>query len=130
MGNPLGEGGYGFVSIGEHKTTGIQRAIKSIPRNDKIDHQQVEKFIYEVELMKEMDHPNIIQIIDVYEDKDDFHIVTELWIGGELFDYITESKRLSEHIAANVMQQLLSALAHWHEKKIVHRDLKPENLLL
>ena len=77
-----------------------------------------------------MDHPNIIQIIDVYEDKDDFHIVTELWIGGELFDYITESKRLSEHIAANVMQQLLSALVHWHEKKIVHRDLKPENLLL
>ena len=53
-----------------------------------------------------------------------------MWTGGELFSYITESKIISESFAATVMQQLLSALVHCHEKQIVHRDLKPENLLL
>ena len=50
--------------------------------------------------------------------------------GGELFDRITAAHRFSEHHAANIMRQMLSAVKHLHEKGIIHRDLKPENFLM
>ena len=84
----------------------------------------------EVNVLKEMDHPNIIRIFEFYEDEESYHIVTELWEGGELFDYLTELGSVTENVAADIMKQLISAIRFWHEKNIVHRDLKPENWLL
>ena len=77
-----------------------------------------------------MDHPNILRVFEFFEDKRHFHLVTENCKGGELFDYIVEHRKLTESLAADVMLQLLSAIAHCHEKNVAHRDLKPENLLL
>lgn len=51
-----------------------------------------------------MDHPNVINIVEVYEDTRNFYIVTELCEGGELFDFIIETKSLSEPLAANIMR--------------------------
>jgi calcium-dependent protein kinase len=80
--------------------------------------------------MKLVDHPNIVKLYEFFEDSDNFYLVTELCSGGPLFDEIIKKESFSENEAANIMQQLLSAIAHCHLRKIVHRDVKPENLLI
>ena len=83
----------------------------------------------EVEILKQIDHPNIIKIFEFYEDEAFFYIVSELCTGGELFDRIAYETRLSEPDAAMIMKQVFSAVFYCHKNKIVHRDLKPENIL-
>lgn len=77
-----------------------------------------------------LDHPNIIKIFDVFEENLIICEVFEFCTGGELFDRIIKQGHFTEKKAAEVMSQILSAVAHCHEKNIVHRDLKPENILL
>lgn len=83
----------------------------------------------EVENLKKLDHPNILKVYEFYQDKDFLYIVTELCIGGELFDRIIESRSFSEHTSGQIMKQLLSAIKYCHRHGIVHRDLKPENII-
>jgi calcium-dependent protein kinase len=89
----------------------------------------------EIQILKEVKHPNIIALIDVFEDAKYLHLVTELCTGGELFDRIiakTQSAEghFSEHDAAQLVKDILDAIAYCHDiKGIVHRDLKPENFL-
>jgi calcium-dependent protein kinase len=128
----LGDGAFGSVSKAVHKASGAVRAVKSISkvRVGKNPALEREKFLNEVKLLSEMDHPNILRIFEFYEDERNYHLVTELCTGGELFDYIIERKHLTERMAANVMYQLLSAIIHCHDKNVAHRDIKPENMLL
>ena len=79
--------------------------------------------------MKTLDHPNILRVYDLYEDNNNFYIVTELCTGGELFDKIIQNGYLDERTAANVMKDILSAVGYCHKYKVIHRDLKPENIL-
>ncbi|KAL3937040.1 MAG: hypothetical protein SGBAC_007766 [Bacillariaceae sp.] len=89
----------------------------------------------EIQILKEVKHPNIIALIDVFEDAKYLHLVTELCTGGELFDRIiakTQSAEghFSEHDASQLVRDILDAIAYCHDVKgIVHRDLKPENFL-
>ena len=77
-----------------------------------------------------MDHPNILRMYEFYEDNCNYHLVTEICTGGELFDRIVEQEHLSEKYCAEIMEQVISGVNYCHQKNIVHRDLKPENLLL
>jgi calcium-dependent protein kinase len=106
-------------------------AIKSI-RKSKVSKIEVLK--REIEILKEVKHPNIIELIDVFEDSKYLHLITEVCTGGELFDRIiakTQSAEghFSEHDAACLVREILDAIAYCHNKGIVHRDLKPENFL-
>jgi serine/threonine protein kinase len=107
-------------------------AIKSI-RKSKVSKIEVLK--REIQILKEVKHPNIIALIDVFEDSKYLHLVTELCTGGELFDRIiakTQSVEghFSEHDAAQLVKDILDAITYCHDVKgIVHRDLKPENFL-
>lgn len=83
-----------------------------------------------MEIMKKLDHPNILRIYEVYQDKKRYFLITELCTGGELFDEIAKKMTFSERDAAIIIQQILEAIAYWHTKNIVHRDLKPENVLI
>lgn len=83
----------------------------------------------ELEILRQVDHPNIIKFHESYVDYRYIHIVMELAEGGELFDKIVKSKRFSERQAAQYMSKILSAIKHLHEHEICHRDLKPENFL-
>jgi calcium-dependent protein kinase len=74
-------------------------------------------------------HPNVIHLIDVYDDEHAVHLVLELCAGGELFDRIVQQRRYSERDAACVVRQVAAGLAALHRAQIVHRDLKPENCL-
>lgn len=107
-------------------------AIKSI-RKSKVS--KIEVLMREIQILKEVKHPNIIALIDVFEDSKYLHLVTEVCTGGELFDRIiakTQSAEghFSEHDAAQLVRDILDAIAYCHDEKgIVHRDLKPENFL-
>lgn len=126
----LGQGSFGEVSLGEHKQTSLQRAIKEIRKSPGQTQSAGTKFIDEVEILSKTDHPHIMKVYELYETSDRYYIVSELLTGGELFDYVVKSRQLSEALAARVMYQLLGAVAYLHQHGIVHRDLKPENLLL
>ena len=74
--------------------------------------------------------PNIVQLYEVFEEKEWSYLVTELMMGGELFDRIIEKKTFSEKEARSCCRCVLSALEYMHSRRVAHRDLKPENLLL
>lgn len=128
----IGHGHYGVVRKCMDRETKKWYAIKSI-RKSKVGKVDVLK--REVALLKECDHPNIIELVEVHEDQKYLHLITELCTGGELFDRIIEKTQsdeghFSERDAANLVRCILDAIAYCHDKKgIVHRDLKPENFL-
>jgi calcium-dependent protein kinase len=128
----LGHGHYGVVRKCMHRESGQWYAIKSI-RKSKVSKIEVLK--REIEILKEVKHPHIIELVEVYEDERYLHLITELCTGGELFDRIiakTQSSEghFSEHDAAVLVRAILDAIAYCHDEKgIVHRDLKPENFL-
>jgi len=107
-------------------------AIKSI-RKSKV--HKIEVLKREIEILKEVNHPNIIRFIEVHEDAQYLHIITELCTGGELFDRIiakthSPEGHFSEMDAAKIVCSILDGIAYCHDvKQIVHRDLKPENFL-
>ena len=77
-----------------------------------------------------LDHPNCVQLKEVYETKTHYYIFQELVTGGELFNEIVERSFYSEKDASGIVLQIVSAINHMHERGVIHRDLKPENLLL
>jgi calcium-dependent protein kinase len=84
----------------------------------------------EIEILKSLDHPNILRVYEFFDSPSRILIVTELLPGGELFYEITNQGTFTESKAAEIMRQIFSALAYLHERNIAHRDLKPENILL
>jgi calcium-dependent protein kinase len=88
------------------------------------------KYIEEIDILRTIDHPNVLKIYEFYEDEYYFHLVSEICHGGDLFDYIVETDFISEQMTAEIIEQVLSSVKYCHENNIVHRDLKPENLLL
>lgn len=128
---PMGTGAFGEVRKAKHHTSGEWRAIKVITK-DLQSPEEKERLLNEVAIMRKLDHPNIIKVMEYFQDEKYFYIVTELCTGGELFDRIIEADRhrFSEIKAATIMLQVLSAVSFCHANNIVHRDLKPENLLL
>jgi len=122
----MGEGSFGIVSKAVHKSTGAERAIKSILKQ-KVERVELEA---EVGIMKHLDHPNIIRLYEVFEDFRDMHLVMELCTGGELFCRIVEEECFSERQAAAIMQQIASGIWYLHTKSVCHRDIKPENFLI
>ena len=83
----------------------------------------------ELEILKEVDHPNIIKLYEIYEDQEYLHMVMEYCSGGELFDKVIQKVHFSEKEAASIMYKLFNAINHLHSVHISHRDLKPENCL-
>lgn len=76
-----------------------------------------------------LDHPNIIKLYDIYDNKDYFYVVTELCEGGNLLRFINKAK-VTEKTIREVMIQLLSAIKYMHNLNILHRDIKLENIVL
>ncbi len=76
-----------------------------------------------------MGHQNILTLVDYFETLNNLYLVTDLALGGELFDRICRKGSYYESDAADLIRATLSAVAYLHEHGIVHRDLKPENLL-
>ena len=121
----LGEGAYGCVYKVLQRKTNYLRAVKAIKKK-LVDRNE---FMNEIEVLKTVDHPNIIKLFDCYYDRKFYYMVEEYCSGGDLFDYIQKEKCFTEKKAKIIFKQLLSAVNHLHKKNIVHRDLKPENIV-
>ncbi|XP_032066840.1 caM kinase-like vesicle-associated protein [Thamnophis elegans] len=83
----------------------------------------------EIFILKMVNHPNILQLIDTFETRKEFYIIQELATGGDVFDWILDQGYYTEKDASNVVRQVLEALAYLHNLHIVHRNLKLENLM-
>ena len=119
----MGDGTSGQVRRAIHKQTGQEYAVKVISLRRQLDTTSMEQ---EVSLLQSLDHPYIVQLVDVFWQAGiAMYLVMELIKGGDLFDRIVAQQRYSEGDARKVMRRLLSAVYYLHETKhIVHRDLK------
>ena len=111
---------------GIHKVSKAKRAVKVIKKTKLPDP---EKFKTELDIMRTLDHPNIIRLLEVFEDKKYIYFVMELCTGGELFESVTEQGSYSEEKARHAFIQLMKAIMYLHSRGICHRDIKPENFL-
>ena len=127
IGEELGHGKYGTVKLATRKADGKVFAAKQISTAHLTDPGTVAR---EIAMMRTLDHPNILSVVDAYEWRQDVWIVMEQCTGRELFDQIIARGTLTEADASYVMRQLLLAIKECHDHDIVHRDLKPENILL
>ncbi|XP_014226381.1 serine/threonine-protein kinase BRSK2-like [Trichogramma pretiosum] len=125
----LGKGQTGLVKLGVHCVSGKKVAIKIINR-EKLSESVLMKVEREIAIMKLIDHPHVLGLSDVYENKKYLYLVLEHVSGGELFDYLVKKGRLTPKEARRFFRQIISALDFCHSHSICHRDLKPENLLL
>lgn len=126
----LGEGSYGVVWRVEHRQTGLPRAMKKIIKNPKSRKESEAEILNEIDILKRMDHPNIVKIFEFYNTPEGYYLITEYCGGGELFQEIVDHAPFSELIAASIMYQIFSAVNYCHNINIIHRDLKPENILI
>ncbi|XP_064786302.1 NUAK family SNF1-like kinase 1 [Oncorhynchus masou masou] len=126
----LGRGTYGKVKKAIERHSGREVAIKSIRKEKIKEEQDMVHIRREIEIMSSLKHPHIISIYEVFENKDKIVIVMEYASKGELYDYISERRRLSERETRHFFRQIVSAVHHCHKNGVVHRDLKLENVLL
>ena len=83
----------------------------------------------EVEILKRIQHPNIVTFYDYMETRDKLFIITERLDGGELFEHILNNGPLKEAFACQVLYGVFEAVAYLHERGVIHRDIKAENLI-
>lgn len=83
----LGEGAFGKVYKAENNALKVNRAVKQLYKN-KIEDQEIIRLMTEINLLKNLDHPNIVKLYEVFEDDDHLYLVFELVEGEELFEYI------------------------------------------
>ena len=127
----IGEGGMGTVYLAEHAHMARKVAIKVLlPQLMK--HEQIrQRFKNEAATMAHLQHPNIVSLIDYYEDEAGMYLIMEYVEGVTLDNYIKDvSGPLPEEKAIPLMTQILDAFSYAHEKQIIHRDIKPGNIIL
>ena len=123
----LGEGSFGRVFLAQNIITSELIAMKQIPKTSE-DLLSDSEIINEIEILKNLDHPDIVRIMEFYNTEDNYYIINEYCPGGELFEQI--NYQFSETQIAVMFRQILSGLAYLHSKNIIHRDLKLENILI
>nr|CAB3266653.1 serine/threonine-protein kinase 36-like [Phallusia mammillata] len=124
----IGEGSFGKVFKGRKKYTGQVVALKFIPKTGKAE-KDLKNLRREIDIMSNLKHDNIIELLDHFETEKEVVVVTE-FAEGELFQILEDDGKLSEQQVCEIACQLLSALFYIHSHRILHRDMKPQNVLI
>ncbi|KAI4332544.1 hypothetical protein L6164_017445 [Bauhinia variegata] len=130
IGHLLGQGNFAKVYLARNLRTNQPVAIKVINKEKVLEIGMTDQIKREISTMRLVKHPNIVQLYEVMASKTKVYFAMEYVKGGELFDKISQGKRLSENVARKYFQQLIGAVDFCHSRGVYHRDLKPENLLV
>ena len=131
----LGKGAYGEVYLSEKKNSNKLYATKKISR-EIADRPNFKKYlINEIEILKMLNHPNIVKFEEIKKSKHSYYIVMEYINGGGLSDCLKKYMKkfgnaFPEKIVQYLMRQIIDALVYIHDKKIIHRDLKLDNIMV
>ena len=127
----LGEGGMGAVYLAEHKLTGQQVAVKVVWPELMRDPSVVRRFLEDARVMGGLQHPNIVQLLNFFEEGGRYFLVMA-YIEGQTLDDMLELGLLSVPEALRISTGVLSALhyAHTRPQPVVHRDIKPANIMI
>lgn len=130
LGHVLGSGGFGKVYCAYDRKRHVDCAVKVINK-ELVKRNGIEEYVArEIQIMRKMNSPFIVRLIEAIETKSSYNLVMELAPNGELFDKIVTVERFDEATARTYFQQLINAVLYCHTRNIVHRDLKAENLLV
>ncbi|NXW40594.1 STK36 kinase, partial [Nyctiprogne leucopyga] len=124
----IGEGSFGRVYKGRRKHSAQVVALKFIPKVGRSE-KELKNLQREIEIMRSLHHPNIIQMLDSFETNKEVVVVTD-YAEGELFQILEDDGSLPEDQVQTIAAQLVSALYYLHSHRILHRDMKPQNILL
>ncbi|CAG9328365.1 unnamed protein product [Blepharisma stoltei] len=127
LGRILGTGHFGVVKevqvIGSEEKAAIKFILKDLVED------RINSLKQEIEILKRVDHPNIIRFFEAYEDERYIYLAMELCTGGDLLRLMTKNDHIDENKSKIILRQMLLAINHLHNNNIIHRDLKPENFL-
>ncbi len=126
----LGHGAMATVFKARQESLDRPVAIKVLPKKYSENPEYVERFYKEGRAAAKLNHPNIVQAIDVGEANGYHYFVMEYVEGHTLYDELVGGKRLAEAEALRVILQIAGALAHAHERGLIHRDVKPKNIMI
>lgn len=126
----MGDGAFSNVYRAKDSTTEYGEVAIKVVRKFEMNSNQRANILKEVQIMRNLDHPNVVKLIDFSESRQYYYIVLELCPGGELFHQIVRLTYFSENLSRHVIRQVAEAIEYLHETSgVVHRDIKPENLL-
>jgi eukaryotic-like serine/threonine-protein kinase len=127
----LGSGGYGQVLAAHDQEADRPVAVKILhPDAASRDPAALARMRQEAEILGAIDHPNVVEVLDVGQSDHGEFIVMELLQGPSIAELLEDEGPADADRAAPIARQLLSALASAHQKQVLHRDLKPDNILL
>ena len=129
----IGEGSFGEVYLVYSKKTSMQCVLKKIDLKG-LSKEEIKDTYNEVNLLKKLDHPNIIKFIEVYKSQKNLEIITEFAEKGDLYNQINLQMKkkayFPEKTLIDWLVQICQALKYIHSKHIIHRDIKPQNIFL
>lgn len=134
LGEQIGQPGqFGRARKARRKSDGKYFAAKVIAKS-RFRYKANSEMVFadlrdEINILKCLDHPNIVKLVDVFEDRQNLFLVMELCSGGELYDRIVSHQHYGEAQAVEVVRQILEATRYFHDNRIIHNDLKPDNFL-